>query len=190
MKLTNKQKKYFTIMGCMILGLALVVAIGSQFREASTKDVLIQKEVPGMQVIVGELEKSKETKSLEAEIAIDQETIQKADVNALPAQTDKEEQELQEEVTKPEETSEEVLHDPTKTPDGEEVEGAPESIPHEEVKQPEEPPIKKEMPQAGDTSNVQIYIPGFGWVENQGGGAFGSTAGDMYENGNKIGKMD
>ena len=190
MKLTNKQKKYFAIAGCMIFGLALIVAIGSQFQEAPTKDVLIQKEVPGTQVIVGELEKSEETKSLEAEIAMNQEAIEKADVNILPAQTDKEEQELQEEVTKPEESSEEVLHDPTKTPDGEEVEGAPESIPHEEVKQSEESPIKKEMPQAGDTSNGQIYIPGFGWVEKQGGGVFGSMAGDMYENGNKIGMMN
>ena len=45
-------------------------------------------------------------------------------------------------------------------------------------------------PQAGDTEGSQIYIPGFGWVDNQGGGSSGTSAGDMYENGNKIGSMD
>ena len=45
-------------------------------------------------------------------------------------------------------------------------------------------------PQAGDTKNGQIYIPGFGWVQNNGGGGSGTVAEDMYENGNKIGIMD
>ena len=47
-----------------------------------------------------------------------------------------------------------------------------------------------EQPQAGDTSGNQIYVPGFGWVENHGGGGSGTAAEDMYENGNKIGIMD
>ena len=55
---------------------------------------------------------------------------------------------------------------------------------------PERQPLKKGEPQAGDTSGGQIYIPGFGWVGNEGGGASGKTAGDMYENGNKIGIMN
>ncbi|MFR3367923.1 MAG: DUF6550 family protein [Gallintestinimicrobium sp.] len=33
-------------------------------------------------------------------------------------------------------------------------------------------------------------MPGFGWVENEGGGSSGTVAQDMYENGNKIGVMD
>lgn len=36
----------------------------------------------------------------------------------------------------------------------------------------------------------KIYVPGFGWVTNNGGGGSGSTASDMYENGNKVGQMD
>ena len=43
---------------------------------------------------------------------------------------------------------------------------------------------------AGDTDGGQIFIPGFGWVENEGGGSSGTVAQDMYENGNKIGVMD
>lgn len=61
---------------------------------------------------------------------------------------------------------------------------------HEAVEKPSEPVADPEQPQAGDTSGNQIYVPGFGWVENHGGGGSGTAAEDMYENGNKIGIMD
>lgn len=35
-----------------------------------------------------------------------------------------------------------------------------------------------------------VWIPGFGWIEDNGGGNIGTVAEDMYENGNKIGSMD
>lgn len=35
-----------------------------------------------------------------------------------------------------------------------------------------------------------VWIPGFGWIEDNGGGNVGTVAEDMYENGNKIGSMD
>ena len=64
------------------------------------------------------------------------------------------------------------------------------SVPHDRVGNPEETKPQPDGPQAGDTNGSQIYIPGFGWTENQGGGGSGISAGDMYENGNKIGVMD
>ena len=36
----------------------------------------------------------------------------------------------------------------------------------------------------------KIYIDGFGWVTNHGGGGSGTTASDMYENVNKVGIME
>lgn len=44
-------------------------------------------------------------------------------------------------------------------------------------------------PKHGDTKNGMIYINGFGWVKDEGGGGRGETASDMYENGNKIGSF-
>ena len=70
------------------------------------------------------------------------------------------------------------------------MEGTPEAVEHDHVEQPEGRPADPDEPQAGDTSGGQIYIPGFGWVENHGGGGSGTVADDMYENGNKIGIMD
>lgn len=52
-----------------------------------------------------------------------------------------------------------------------------------EVKQPETP---SDTPKHGDTKDGMIYIDGFGWVVDEGGGR-GEPAPDMYENGNKIG---
>lgn len=33
----------------------------------------------------------------------------------------------------------------------------------------------------------QVYLLGFGWIKDEGGGSVGTVAADMYENGNKIG---
>lgn len=53
-----------------------------------------------------------------------------------------------------------------------------------EVKQPETP---SDTPKHGATKDGMIYIDGFGWVVDEGGGGRGEPAPDMYENGNKIG---
>ena len=65
---------------------------------------------------------------------------------------------------------------------------------HEEKtkESPDEEPQEKtdSTPAHGSTKDGMIYIDGFGWITNQGGGGSGTTAGDMYENGNKVGIMD
>ena len=55
--------------------------------------------------------------------------------------------------------------------------------------EPAEPTPVKETPSHGATKDGMIYIDGFGWIPNKGGGGSGSTAEDMYENGNKVGAM-
>ncbi len=57
--------------------------------------------------------------------------------------------------------------------------------------EPEETtPPADDTPSHGDTKDGMIYIDGFGWISNEGGGGSGSNADDMYENGNKVGIMD
>ena len=74
-----------------------------------------------------------------------------------------------------------------------------EDVPEEERKtEDEEPPTYEEPPTipptetepaAGSTnSSGQVYVPGFGYVENSGGNT-GIQDNEMYENGNKIGEM-
>ena len=44
-----------------------------------------------------------------------------------------------------------------------------------------------DTPKHGDTQDDMIYINGFGWVKDEGGGGIGYTDTEMYQNGNKIG---
>lgn len=204
MKQNPKQKKWMLIAGGAVICIVLAVAIGSRFRkQPGAEDVILPEETEDTRIILAdlphrvdiELERTEgerdDHEAEEPEVVVRTETGTAETVQeALLPQTDRKEQKLQEEVTKPEAVSEEILHDPTKKPNGEMVEGEPVPEEHVEGTRPEEPVVPEGTPQAGDTSGGQIYIPGFGWVENQGGGASGTTAGDMYENGNKIGAMD
>lgn len=54
-----------------------------------------------------------------------------------------------------------------------------------EVKPQTEAP--SDTPKHGDKKDGMIYINGFGWVVDEGGGGVGYTDNEMYQNGNKIG---
>jgi len=55
-------------------------------------------------------------------------------------------------------------------------------------------PSEKHNPAPGSKAVIDgkpsVWIPGFGWIEDNGGGNVGIVAEDMYENGHKIGIMD
>lgn len=78
----------------------------------------------------------------------------------------------------PEITDEAALTDPSEPPayESEQV----------EIK-PQQTDAPSDTPQHGDKKDGMIYINGFGWVVDNGGGSESEYAGGMYENGNKIG---
>lgn len=215
MKLTEKAKRYLAVGGGAVVCIALIAAISLQFKKApmgedtvpessrQTADLLIdpsggtgsrdEKGEPATeQGTVAETKTAKaEMKGTEIVIQPNASTESAGQaVDARPAQTDQTEQSIQPEPTKPEAPKEETLKDPAVKPDGTKVEGEPEAVEHDAVERPAETESTAGTPQAGDTSGSQIYVPGFGWVENHGGGGSGTVAEDMYENGNKIGIMD
>lgn len=51
------------------------------------------------------------------------------------------------------------------------------------------PEPKADTPQHGETKDGKIYINGFGWVKDEGGGGTGYVDTEMYQNGNKIGSF-
>jgi hypothetical protein len=87
-------------------------------------------------------------------------------------------QSIQAEVTKPAEPSAEAKTNPSQKPDGQKVTNSDSST------------SSSSTPKSGDKKDGKIYVPGFGWIDDNGGGGSGTTAGDMYENGNKIGNMN
>lgn len=201
-----EHKRMLLIAGCIVACIVLVAVIGSQFgkpQEAAQTVAESTTEAERVNVVLepdSETQEESEAETTEA-TQKETETVVVRTESAAPAengetkavvaaQTDKVEQVIQPSPEKPTAPPEEVLKDPTQKPDGETVEGTPAAQEHEAVVQPDEPPTKANEPQAGDTQNGQIYIPGFGWVEDHGGGGAGTVADDMYENGNKIGIMD
>lgn len=205
MKLTEKTKKYLAISGGVVVCIGLLAAISLQFAKVPAgEDVLPEESGTVTEIVVdlgggsitGETEAAGE-ETEESGLVIwpgagtaagEGDASKPAD--SRPAQTDQPDQSIQPEPTKPETPDAEALKEPITKPDGTKVEGTPEAVEHDHVEQPEGRPADPDEPQAGDTSGGQIYIPGFGWVENHGGGGSGTVADDMYENGNKIGIMD
>lgn len=209
MAFTEKTKRYLTIGGGVAACVVLVAAISLQFGRVPAKEDVLPTDSPqvtelvidpsGLQTGGAVQEKEPPTESQTEMETEPQELVIKPNINSekddqpvdtRPAQTDQSEQSIQPEPTKPEAPKEEKLTDPTVKPNGEKVEGTPVPVEHEHVERPAETEPSPDTPQAGDISGNQIYVPGFGWVENHGGGGSGTVAEDMYENGNKIGIMD
>ena len=89
------------------------------------------------------------------------------------------EQSIQPEVEKPQQPDGETLTNPEEKPDGTPVETTPEPVDHDTY-----------VPPADDGgTGGGGGLPGFDYVPN-GGENIETFAGDMYENGNKIGSMD
>ncbi len=90
----------------------------------------------------------------------------------------------------PEKTEEEKPTEPPAVSEESDVTNPDTPPTYEEKPQESTPPADDGTPSNGDTKDGMIYIDGFGWVPDEGGGGSGTVADDMYENGNKVGIMD
>ena len=196
--MAEKKKKYWILAGGIVICILLICVIGIQFQkeekqpmvmlEAETEsetDLIIEPEVIAESADPEQEETGTMTEDSEEETETIDETESKEETTQ--EKTDAVKQSIQPEVTKPEEPESEVLADPTQRPDG-----TPAEIPAETTGTgaAASPELEVSEPQAGDTNDGQIYIPGFGWVEDEGGGVNSVPLADMYENGTKIGIMD
>lgn len=203
MKMTEKTKKYLAIGSGAVICVGLIAAISLQFGKAPTgEDKLPQESSAPTEIVVDPSSPANDTtepnatesSTEEKEVVVKPNTDAAAGdtessqpVDTRPAQTDQTEQSIQPEVTKPAEPEETIKTDPTQKPDGTKVDTPPTPVEHESVVTPTEPEPAPNQPQGGDTQDGKVYLPGFGWVTDT--GSTGTTADDMYENGNKIGEM-
>lgn len=187
MKLSDRAKKRLTLAGLGVVCVVLVITIASQFKTEEPKDVSIHPSSTVSDAVNPSTPSTGPTNTQEV-------NAQPIDSTVTPNQSTDTgdstgtEQSIQAEVTKPPEPSQEVKTDPSKTPDGQTVTAVtPEE--HDNVTTPESS-TSPSTPKSGDKKDGKIYVPGFGWIEDNGGGGSGTTADDMYENGNKIGDMN
>ena len=189
MKLTDKTKKRLTLAGLGVLSIVLVVAIAAQFRTVAPKDMKADASSAASDASVPSISAPATTDS-SSEVSVppvsSPDTASQNGGAEDTGDSSGTDQSIQAEVTKPSEPSSEAKTDPNQTPDGKKTTkktdgGTPTADSSSEPS----------TPKAGDkNSKGQVYFPGFGWVDDEGGGTSGTTAGDMYENGNKIGNMN
>jgi outer membrane biosynthesis protein TonB len=184
--INDKVKRRLIVSVGLIISIILIVLISSQFR----KEPVAEAELPNQsEDSIDIILETPEITEKEDEIIVPEIEITDTETKDNGAIDTGTEQTIQGNPEKPKEPTKEQLEDPTKKPNGEKVETPPEPVDHNEVEKPVETPKKDDEPQGGDTNNGKVYVPGFGWIDDVGEGQ-GSTAEDMYENGNKIGNMN
>ena len=183
-----KMKKWLAVAGGLALCVILVVLIGQRFQTPNPVDAPLPSQSSEVSDVTVDPSGPDSTEKEKEVTVTPPDTTQpvSTDNGAVSSGT---EQTIQGDVSKPEYT-EEQRQDPTQKPNGEKVTEPPKAVDHDKVEQPKETPKSDSQPQGGETKDGKIYVPGFGWIEDHGGGGEG-TVGDSDGDINKqVGIMD
>jgi hypothetical protein len=177
--MSDKTKRRLAIAGAAVIGLALVVAIGMRFAKEPVKPDASSQEPVSSSDVAPDIQDKTEKKEV---VVSPQPASEPESSETLPPQTDLPEQKLQPDPVKPEAPAKPELPKDADTTN-------PSKPPEYKPDATEKKPAAESKPHGGETKDGKIYVPGFGWIDDIGEGQ-GSTADDMYENGNKIGDMN
>ena len=199
--MTMKTKRGLAVGGGTVLCAALAILIAARFApepEATAPDTSDTSSTTLISVEISTA-KREETKPIEIEKPAESTIIPD---NVTPTESDPEKEaadfiedggiEINQDFSEPEKTESAPQNEPPEPPkiEDEEMLANPDKEPTYEPEQTEVKPKSEtpsDTPKHGDTKDGMIYINGFGWVVDHGGGGIGEPAPDMYENGNKIG---
>lgn len=163
--INDRLKKWLLIAGGLALSVVLVVAIMSQFKALPINDLDLPEQNSSTQKVEVEnpdiAEKEDDIKV--PPIQIQEETKTGNGIDKGTEQT------IQPDPIKPEYTDEQ-LKNPEQKPNGEKVTEQDKPIEHSKVEKPSTPPKSDSQPQGGEKKNGQIYVPGFGWIDDIGEG--------------------
>ena len=201
--MTMKTKRGLAIGGGTVLCAALAILIATRFApepEATAPDTSDTSSAPAISVQISTA-KREETKPIEIEKPAESKPDNTISDSA-PAESNPEKEvadfindggiEINQDFPEPEKTESAPQNEPPEPPkiEDEEMLTNPDKEPIYEPDQTgvkPQPETPSDTPKHGDTKDGMIYINGFGWVVDHGGGGIGEPAPDMYENGNKIG---
>ena len=186
--MNNKMKKWLTVIGCLAICAVLVVLIGQQFKSPKPVDNPHPPQSSDVSNVTVNPKVQQNTEK-EKDLIIDpSDTTQptSTDNGAVSSGT---EQTIQGDVSKPEYT-EEQLKNPEQKPNGDEVTEQDKPVDHDKVEKPKTTPKSDGQPQGGDTKDGKIYVPGFGWINDQGGGGQGTVGKSDGDINKQVGTMD
>lgn len=176
--MNDKTKKWLIVAGGFAICAVLVMVIAGRFSKSAAEDVLLPiQSGDEKDVVVDESNNiEKENQITVTPIEVSEQTDD--DNGAVDQGT---EQTIQGDAKKPTYTQEELTN-PDQKPNGEKVTEQDKPVEHDKVETPSETQIQDEQPQSGDKKNGQIYVPGFGWIKDEGGGGeatVGKSDGDI-----------
>lgn len=203
--MTMKTKRGLAVGGGTVFCAALAILIATRFApepEATAPDVSDTSSTTSISVEISTA-KREETKPIEIEMPTDSKPSEPDNgaADSTPTESDPEKEaagfiedggiEINQDFSESEKTESAPQNEPPEPPKikDEEMLTNPDKEPtyeseQTEVKQPETP---SDTPKHGDKKDGMIYINGFGWIKDEGGGGIGYTDNEMYQNGNKIG---
>lgn len=187
-------KKWLVIAGLAAVCVLLVFGISRLLYKEPVHDLTEESQTAEDTELVidgGEISKLPESDSLEDAENTEEEKELVIDIQPETDQIESGQQEIQKE---PEKTEDEKPQEPPALEEDADVTN-PETPPAYEEPEKTMPPANdtssaENTPKTGDTKDGMVYIEGFGWIVDNGGGGSGTIADDMYENGNKVGIMD
>lgn len=201
--MTMKTKRGLAIGGGTVLCAALAILIAARFApepEATAPDTSDTSSTTSISVEISTA-KREETKPIEIEKPAESKPDNTI-LDSAPAESNPEKEaadfiedggiEINQDFSEPEKTESAPQNEPPEPPkiEDEEMLTNPDKEPTYEPEQTEVKPqteTPSDTPKHGDKKDGQIYINGFGWIKDEGGGGIGYTDTEMYQNGNKIG---
>lgn len=187
-------KKWLVIAGLAAVCVLLVFGINRVLYKEPVHDLTEESQTAEDTELVidgGEISKLPESDSPEDAENTEEEKELVIDIQPETEQIESSQQEIQKE---PEKTEDEKPQEPPALEEDADATN-PETPPVYEEPEKTTPPANdtssaENTPKTGDTKDGMVYIEGFGWIVDNGGGGSGTVADDMYENGNKVGIMD
>jgi hypothetical protein len=169
-KLTDKTKRIMVIAGLSVASVILVIAISYQFKSAPAKETKVISSSSSGAVTVGAID----TDNGKAE------STASASSSSTNSSSSKTNQVIQPDVSKP--------AAPSSKPDAQGSTSNPSKAPTYSSK--DTSPSKASEPKDGDKKDGKIYITGFGWITDQGGGGSGTTVDGSGDINKPVGQMD
>lgn len=204
--MTMKTKRGLAVGGGTALCAVLAILIATRFApepEATAPDASDTSSTTSISVEISTA-KREETKPIEIEKPTENKPSEPDNsvADSIPTESDPEKEaadfiedggiEINQDFSEPEKTESASQNEPPAPPqiEDEEMLANPDKEPTYEPEQTEvkpQPETPSDTPKHGDKKDGMIYINGFGWVVDEGGGGRNEYVDDMYENGNKIG---
>lgn len=203
--MTMKTKRGLAVGGGTVFCAALAILIAAKFApepEATAPDTSDTSSTTSISVEISTA-KREETKPIEIEKPAESIIVPDNGVaDSIPTESDPEKEaadfidgggiEINQNFPESEKTESAPQNEPPAPPqiEDEKMLTNPDKEPTYEPEQTEvnpQPETPSDTPKHGDKKDGMIYINGFGWIKDEGGGGIGYTDNEMYQNGNKIG---